>query len=790
MNLTFQQICSIVSGETSYKDDFHVEDIVYDSRKLKANSPSLFLALTTGTRDGHQFVEHAITSGAHGCIVEKSEGLSKDVPYILVSDSLQAFQTLAKHLRSIVKFPIIGITGSNGKTTVKEWLYEVLNEHLQIIKTPKSYNSQIGVAESLLPISSAFEFGIFEAGISQPNEMDALADMLQPTIGVFTNIGDAHQENFNSLQEKVTEKAKLFQSCESIIYCNEHQAIAHLLESSFPKKNLVSWGSNESSTIIFSKKDHNQISVGYEDEVFTFSLPQFGVSHYENLLHVISVMLVLDLDPDIIQAKILLLDSLPMRLEVKDGIRDTILINDSYTCDLAAFKYALDYMTLHYEDYDKIIITSQSLPFDTSELLSNYSIKAVFSVGSDEDILQIKEEVNSPKYSGSVILIKGRRKDKLERLSRHLTLKTHSTELEVHLQNIAHNLKVYSDILDKNTEVMAVIKASAYGAGSVEVGRYLSSLPIDYLAVALLDEGIELRNHGVSKPILVFNFFNANDASLLWEYNLEPEVYSFKQLDGILHESIKQDSPLKLHIKVDTGMHRLGFSVDDHSEIVKRIARYSKVKIASVFSHLSSSENPEHDSYTHDQANRFDVFYNNIVQSLDYRPFRHLLNTAGALRHSQFQYDAVRLGLGLYGIDETSELKEKLLPVLSLTTSVLQIRELKKGDALGYNRSYIAVGDTRVAVLGVGYADGLPRSSYQNLCYAAYNGTPLPYLATPCMDVCFVDISNCPEIKEGDSVEIFGDSVSLQALASANHTIAYEIISQIPTRVRRKYIED
>ena len=799
MYITIQDIIRVTHGVCDQQvDNQYITDITYDSRNLLEGKKTLFIPLTTGRRDGHTYVNAAVKSGVTCCLISDDSITlpESSCVFIKVDDTLVAYQSIAAWRRSQVSFPIIGITGSNGKTIVKEWLSTILEPHYSLIKTPKSYNSQIGVTQSLVPIDEKYTLGLFEVGISQIGEMKKLKKMLKPTIGIFTNIGDAHQENFNSLQEKINEKLLLFKNVESLVYCRDHEEIHKaIILSDLPRNSVVSWGKHPESTIKIDyqveTKSIVHLKFTYHGQTEHLTLSGITPIELENLMHVISLAVLLDIPAQSIQAQIEGLDQLPMRLQVLQGYNGNVIINDSYTTDLHAFRYALDYLHGLYPDLNKVVVTSEP---DNLELLTNllndYQVSDLIRVKSGQEVSSVINEIKNLGLTNTAILVKGKRHYRLEKISDALSHQTRTTTLEVHLPSISHNLKRYSQHLDAQTRIFAVIKASAYGSGGTQIGRYLSRLPIDTLAVAVLDEGRELREQGITLPIMLFNFSDYHAVDSLWEYDLEPEIYSIDQLSLLSRASKFQDKPLNIHLKIETGMHRLGLELSQLEGISSLLNESPLLRVRSIFSHLVSSEVVEHDQYTDQQYQRYLEFYQALCKKLNYKPIRHILNTAGILRHPKYQMDAVRIGLGLYGIDETGLIENEIQQVLTLKAQVLQIKEVKAGGSVSYGRSWVAQEDQRIAVIGIGYADGLPRAIYKGGGAVYYKGRLLPYVGNICMDVCMVDVSCNIEIEAGDTVEIFGQHQSLATIADQVGTISYEVLCQISPRVKRIYIED
>ena len=817
MEYTVSQICKIINGEiiSQSTEDYTISHVVYDTRKISYSAASIFIALKGENNDGHKYIQDAIQKGIRAFIVEKNELPSsiEGLNVIKVKDSLRALQTIAAYHRRQFSYPVIGVTGSNGKTTVKEWLHQILNQELSVLQSPQSYNSQLGAALSLLMMEDHYDIAIIEAGISRMDEMGYLNKMINPTIGIFTNIGDAHSSGFESIEVKIDEKIKLFQSCNTLIYNKDTESI-DLAIKSLDIPHLMSWGKDADSNIIIENSiiqdRYTDLQVRYSNSEYKFLVPFTQKDLLSNCMSVISYLLNEKWSQEKIQNSISQLKGLSNRLELREGKNNSILINDSYSLDLASLRLALEYQHQHTIGRQKVLIITDMadqrnykyLYDQLKTLIEEKNIQVIIGIGFSEEAQRLFNLSNMKYYDtteqcllhypfknlkDSCILIKGARHFKLEKLYNQLSLRAHETVLETDYNAIAHNLQVFKSCIHENTMIMAVLKAEAYGSGSVPMAHFLADKGINYLGVALIDEAIKIRESGIEIPIMIFNVQEGH-LDLLWRYNLEPEIYSFRLLQLFIEQSEKEKKELGIHIKVDTGMHRLGFLEEDIGLLLDKLQKAKYIEVRSIFSHLSASEDKRFDSFTKQQLAQFDNLYKVLTQSLKYNPMRHILNTGGILRHASNAYEMVRLGIGLYGINTSNRIDVLLKKAHTLSTKVLQIKKLKKGETTGYSRSGVATKDMTIAIIGLGYADGLMRAVGNGRGNVYINGKPCPTIGNICMDVSIVDISNHKHVKEGDKVVIFDADIPIENLATYCNTISYEILTRISPRVKRTYI--
>lgn len=817
MNYSLSHISQIIDGVIigTINDDINISHIVYDTRKISYSRFSLFVALKSAKNNGHSYIPDAISKGIKAFIIDEdvSRYYQENVLFIKVNDSLRALQKLASYHRRQFQFPVVGITGSNGKTTVKEWLYQTLNQYFRTIQSPQSYNSQLGVALSILMIENHHEMALIEAGISRIDEMQYLQKMIIPTIGIFTNIGDAHSSGFGNIEEKVREKMKLFSESQILIYNKDDRKLDEIIQS-YDLPAFITWGEHPTSSILITEKKlisrKTEINLSYKKESYQFSIPFAQDDLVENCMSMISYLLFLAWDNEKIQSALSDLRSLKNRLEIKDGRNNCTLINDSYSLDLASLRLALEYQDQHANGQQKILIITplKDQKYDSNiykqitELIKEKNQYQVLGIGYNanqkaliklDNILfyDTAEQclINHPFHtiSESCILIKGARSYQLEKINDQLSEKVHRTILEIDYDAVAHNLKAFRSYIPTETMIMTIIKAEAYGSGSVPMAHFLSGQGVNYLGVALIDEAIKIRESGIDLPIMIFNV-QENNLELFWQYNIEPEIYSFRILDQIIKTSASQKNILGIHIKVDTGMHRLGFQNDEIDRLIQRLKNAPQIKVLSIFSHLSASEDEKYDAFTKQQIASFDKIYAQIIESIQYRPLRHILNTGGIIRHTESAYEMVRLGIGLYGIKSIENADIELQKSHALSTTILQVKKLTKGETTGYSRSGVASKDMTIAIIGIGYADGFMRMAGNGQFSVYIDGHECPTVGNICMDVSIIDITPYPSIQEGDKVTIFDSLRPIEKLAEACNTITYEILSRISPRVKRTYI--
>lgn len=817
MNFTVHQICEILqcSDYNRTFDEIHLSILETDSRAIVKPEQSLFCALKGSRTDGHAFITKLAKQGVRVFLV-RSDFVSdlNDACLIRVPDVLKAIQALAIAHRKQFNIPVIGITGSNGKTIVKEWLYNLLQNKFRICKNPKSYNSQLGVALSVLELNESHELGIFEAGISAKGDMKSLAEMIQANMGLITNIGDAHQAGFSGMDEKTKEKLSLFSDANKLIYRKDYQSIdyhiGHLNKS-------ISWSQKlEADYIIEHLKRSDStlhIQLRHNLAVYHFHINFGDEASLENIMHCLVLSIELGLTEEEIQTGLYQLHNMPMRLEQKEGLNGCVLINDSYSLDYKSLQLALQFVDQQDRHLPRTLVLSdfpeqkstQELWKAVAELLTKYQIQKVLTVGQDisdlknnldkditlihfESSEQLLDSMDSMHFSHELILIKSARKYRLERFFQQLSLSTHDTILEIDLKSIKHNVSVYRSELKSGVRLMAIVKAAAYGSGQYEIARLLEHLEVDYLAVAYLDEGIVLRNKGIQMPIMVMNTGSA-DFNLFLEYKLEPEIFSNAQLKRLIGE-IGVNTAMTIHIKLDTGMHRLGFLEEDIPELMNTLKVNQQLRVASIFSHLSSSDQEKFDEFTAVQADRFYTMSAQLLPLFKDPPLLHLLNSGGIARHPECQYDMVRLGIGMYGFDSDAKMARRLEKAHTLKTRISQIKAVGQRETISYNRSGSLPSGGKIGVLAIGYADGLPRNA--GLCgyRVALNRQRAGIVGLVCMDMCMIDLSDVENTSEGMEVEVFGKNAALEELANLTGTIPYEILSRISMRVKRIFLQD
>ena len=814
MILTIRNIVSIIKAQwVGQNETAIVDSISIDSRSLQNDENTLFFALYGPNHDGHLFIEELIAKGVSHFVVRKiPEGLELKAKFLIVEDTLDALQKFAAYYRSQFDFPIIGITGSNGKTIIKEWLNFLLSPDYNIIRSPKSYNSQVGVPLSILGINEKHNLGIFEAGISQMHEMDKLQKIIQPTIGILSNIGSAHDEGFSSVAEKIKEKLKLFISV-NVLILNKNKTICAFIN---PKIKQFSWCSDDKSADVFiTKKNTGEVTelhVTYREDTFPITIPFQDQASIENAIHCMMVMLYFGYNHKVIQARMALLYPVEMRLKVKNGIYNCTLIDDSYSSDFQSLKIALDFLENQKQHKKKTLILSdifqsglgnEELYSLVSQLIISNKISRVIGIG--ETITQYKnkfincitfknvsdftnafEKLN---FENETILIKGARNFHFEEIVSMLEEKTHETVLEINLNAISHNLTFYKSKLDPKTKMMVMVKAFGYGNGGFEIAKLLEHHKVDYLGVAFADEGISLKNAGIRVPIMVLNPETTSFTAII-QHHLEPEIYSVKGLKAFL--KIAEQKKLKhfpIHIKIDTGMHRLGFEEDNLEDLIQILKGNETVQIKSILSHMATSDDLNHDAFSKSQIALFEKLSTKIQTELNIKPILHILNTSGITNYPEAQYDMVRLGIGLYGISNDEEEQKELENVGTLKSVISQIRTIDKGESVGYGRRFIADRATKVATIPIGYADGIRRSWGNGVGYVTINGKQAKIIGSICMDMLMVDVTDI-DCKEGNTVIVFGENPTVPFMAKQLNTIPYEILTSISQRVKRVFFRE
>jgi len=828
MPYTLAQVQQILCAEWLQKGhtEGQVEHLLLDSRSIATPATALFFALPGQRHDGHRFVGEAYRTGVRQFVVSREIDLSElpEAGVLLVPDTLEALQHLAAHHRAQFRLPVIGITGSNGKTVVKEWLYQLTRHHFRVVRSPKSYNSQVGVPLSVWQLRAEHTLGIFEAGISRPGEMDRLAQIIRPDIGIFTNLGPAHREGFPSDAAKLQEKMRLFESAHTLVVCADHpeiRAAAEVWAAARPGRELRTWSkTGKPAWVQFDGFETTATGVRFriaQASLIThhasLQIPFTDEASLENACHCITVMLAMGVPPPGFSRPLKRLEPVEMRLELKAGINRCTVINDAYSNDLASLRIALqfarqqsraDTLVLVLSDFLQSGTGKKQLYGEVARAIAEHGVRRFVGIGSEITVLRDRLPAGLPAafypdtaaflqdlqrldFHDELILVKGARDFAFERIARRLEQKAHKTVLEVNLGALVHNLNVYNRLLAPGTKMMAMVKASGYGSGSAEVAKLLEFHQVDYLGVAYADEGIELRQAGVRLPILVLNPEPASFDALA-RYHLEPEVYSLSLLDELIRFAGK-NREFPIHLKLDTGMHRLGFVPADLRALTERLRAHPNLRVRSVFSHLSASDAPAHDAFTHTQAAAFTAQYEPIAEALGYRPLRHIANTGGIARFPEYHFDMVRLGIGLYGVG-AGALQEQLQVVNTLKATISQIKEIPPGDTVGYNRNGPVAQPSRIATISIGYADGLLRLAGNGRYSVLVHGRRAPTIGNVCMDMTMVDVTHIPAAREGDEVVLFGEQPSVSELAACLQTIPYEVFTNISERVKRVYWQE
>ncbi len=824
---TITEIVKITDGKILLSNNpvAVVEHLLIDSRKILFPNTTLFFAIAGPRRQGKEFVIDLYNKGVRNFIVDNTFELLPntfvDANIVAVKNVLWALQNLVTSHREKFNIPIIGITGSNGKTIVKEWLYQLLNNDFEIVRSPKSYNSQIGVPLSVWQIKETDSLGIFEAGISMLGEMERLEKIIKPTIGILTNIGEAHNEGFESITQKLKEKAKLFTNVELLIFNKDEPVNTEAIESVQKKNNckLFSWGKATDATLFITTigvQPFNTIIKGvYQHKKISISIPFTNDAAIKNAITCWCVLLHFNVAPEIISARMLQLKPVEMRLELKQGINQCSVINDSYSADITSLSIALDFLQQQQQHSKRTLILSDILQSGKSNALLYQEVANILQQKNINRFIGIGTEINKYKdffksiketifftstneftkqfytlhFSKETILLKGARVFEFEQISRLLEQQSHQTVLEINLNAIVHNLKTYQKQLQPNVKLMAMVKAFSYGSGSFEIANLLQFHKIDYLAVAYADEGVELRKAGITLPIMVMNV-EPSTFDLLIKNNLEPELFSFgilKAFEKYLHQSGVQNFPV--HIKLDTGMHRLGFLQCEIEELITKLQNNNTFKIQSVFSHLAASDSDTHNNFTIQQGNAFLSMCNLFEKNISYSFLKHISNTSAIFRHKHLQMDMVRLGIGLYGIDANEIMQSQLQNVSTLKTTIAQIKQIKAGESVGYSRKAIAEKNTTIATVRIGYADGYPRSLSNGVGKMVLHNKLVPVIGNVCMDMIMLDITGI-DAAEGDEVIVFGKELPVATLAQWCNTIPYEILTGISQRVKRVYFEE
>jgi len=813
-----KQIAQWIGAEQHLIDpEGKVSHLLYDSRRYRGNTQILFFALRGDHHNGHDYIQELFAKGVRCFVVEHlPAGLEGKANFLQVPNSFAALQQLALKIREASRAEIIGVTGSNGKTIVKEWLYFLLRSSHQVSRNPKSYNSQLGVPLSVWELRENDDYGIFEAGISQPGEMEKLEKILSPQIGIFTNIGSAHQENFESLQQKITEKLKLFAHSQYLVYCKDQEEVHKTISKNLKGVQLFSWSHTDKTARLWVKelktqKGQTTIHYFYEGQSHTAVFPFADSSSQENALHCISTALLCGAKPETIAERLRELEPVAMRLELKNGQHGNIIINDAYNADLESLQIALEYFSQQAQQRQKILILSDILQSGrppkelyrmVGEVLQRHALDLVLTVGGQSREVQqyyhgkiqaypttaeLLKSLPGFGWQNSAILLKGARAFHFEKIDALLDEKTHETTLEINLSLMVKNLNYYRKMLQPGVKVMAMVKAFGYGSGSHEVAGILQFHKVDYLAVAYTDEGVELRKAGISLPIMVLNPEISSLDDLL-EYELEPEVYSFRLLKAVSEKvKMQQREAYPIHLKLETGMHRLGFEESELHELAEQLKAMTHLKVASAFSHMAAADVPEEKDFSLEQINRYEKMTQLLGQQLQQKFSRHILNSSGISHFPQAQYEMVRLGIGLYGISADESERQFLKPVGTLKATVSQLKQLQPGDTVGYGRSFKAEQPMTIAILSIGYADGFRRILGNGTGEVVIKGQRYKTVGRVCMDMIMVDVSGA-DVQAGDEVEIMGSTISVYELAEKMQTIPYEVLTGISQRVKRVYL--
>lgn len=814
---TAKKISEIVIGKLSGASTNVIKHLISDSRTITDYNQSVFFALASERNNGHKYLNDLYKNGLRCFVVSENVKLPKDCAVIKVKNSLSALQQLAAHHRQQFSLPVIAITGSNGKTMVKEWLYALLKNNFNICRSPKSYNSQIGVPLSVWNLNNEHTVGIFEAGISTNKEMPKLEKIIKPNIGVFTNLGDAHSDGFSGLKQKIAEKFLLFDNCTVIVVNGLN---AKQIPTKYKSKKIILIGKEKGSSIQIKKtvieSNSTKIELVYGAKNYNLEIPFTDSASISNAITCFGVLLATGLEPEKYYSSFKELPSIALRLEIKNGINNCVLINDFYNSDLDSLKIALNYLNQQTRNSSKTVILSdieqsgqsaKNLYKEIAKLLKQYKINSLIGVGKNisanagafsidktffEDTGEFEKAFTAGnlKFKDSTILLKGARSFGFEKISQLLQQKSHDTVLEINLNKLTENINYYRSLLKPETQIMCMIKATGYGSGSAEIAKTLQHIGVNYLAVAYADEGVELRNAQINLPVMVMSPEEDSLEDII-NFNLEPEIYSFRILELFCKALEKSGNAeaYPVHIKIDSGMHRLGFEEKDFELLASTLLKYPQLKVKSVFSHLAGSDNSDLDDFTQQQISVFEKACSILKNKLEYDFIKHICNSGGVTRFKNAHYNMVRLGIGMYGVGVNTEEQNKLQNVSALKTRISQIKNVKAGDTVGYNRNGKVMNDITIAVIPIGYADGFKRE-LGNGKFAVYiNKIACKTIGNICMDMCMVDVSNI-NCKEGDDVIVFETFGQIHNLSVAMNTIPYEVLTSISGRVKRIYVQE
>ncbi len=813
MSLSIDHIAQTLQAEIKGNFRTEITHLSIDSRAIENSLHTLFFALPGNQKDGHSYIVDAYQKGVRCFVVSQFDNTFSSLEntcFLKVPHTLQALQHLAKEHKKKFDLNTIAITGSNGKTIVKEWLAECLNDDFSIIRSPKSYNSQIGVPLSIWNINEKHTLGIFEAGISQKEEMKALEAIIQPQIGILTHIGSAHQENFNSKEEVLQEKLRLFTHCEILIFSGQKKWLCETIQAQFPEKKLLYWGFSEKAFLrivrIKTKSHYTKVEAVHQHHHVKFTIPFTDQASIDNCLTIITTLLHFGFSEGKINQKIGKLHPIQMRLEFLEGIQHTLLISDVYNADFDSVKIALDVLS-HQEYTNKTLILTEFNSFNEElySMINKIALKRLILIGNfdpDDHAVSANEiyyfnntdhfiqDFNFTILQDEAILLKGSRRFGLEKVVKKLIKKNHETVFEINLEHLVHNLNYFKSKLQPSTKIMVMVKASSYGSGVYEIAHLLKFHQVDYLGVAYPDEGVTLRNLGIQMPIMVMNADTSSHQSII-EQQLEPEIFSFRVLRSFVQKLKQTDQKnYPIHLKLDTGMHRLGFEEDDLYKLKLFLLENSDyISVQSIFSHLATSDVPEEKNFTLKQIHLFQTLYEDLVSSLGYRPIQHILNSSGITHFTDYQFDMVRLGIGLYGYNFDPKVQLHLKPIGTLKSTLSQIKTLQKGETVGYSRRFKAEKTTRIATIPIGYADGISRLQGNEKGYVQINQQKAPIIGNVCMDMIMVNVTEIA-CQEGDEVILLGEQPSLTEVAEWQQTIPYEVLTSISPRVKRVYYKE
>lgn len=812
MIYTAKEIAEITGAHVVGPADAFVEHIAFDSRSIYTTRNVAFIALATARNSGEKYIQEAISKGIKIIICTEQENYQSGICWIIAENTTKLLQKLAKqHLESLPRLTKIGITGSNGKTIVKEWLYQCVSKDFSTVKSPKSFNSQIGLPLSVLQADPQHRLGIFEAGISDPGEMNVLEDILKPNIGILTFIGTAHLSHFANQDELLSEKLKLFEDCEVIIYNGDNPLVENKLHNIYSSKNLISFGLKDTNDFhLKNNASSDTYTFVLNGEEIHIPVEQKDDATLSNALCVCAVLKYLGYTSSQIAEKINALKAVEMRLESIEGQNNNLIINDSYNLDTDSLKIAFQFIK-SYQKPSKILVLTDFADVadpkhfyaEIARITNDQNFTKVFLIGDEitrysslfesstftfNNTKNLSDSQIFKSIENSLILVKGSRRFQTDELKDILQLQKHDTVLEVNLNALLHNINVHKSYLKPETKMMAMVKAFAYGTGGYEVAEFLQHHHIDYLGVAYADEGVDLRKKGIAVPIMVMNPEQHSYDAVI-DYQLEPEIYSFRVLDlfcdRLREKGVQQDFPI--HIKLETGMHRLGFKEEDISALIEKL-KLKRVKVQSIFSHLSTADVPDEKPYALQQLESFDRMSSDLSQGLGYQPMRHILNSPGITSFPEYQYDMVRIGIGMYGISYDVDVKARLQNVVKFKTLISQISEIQPGESVGYGRGFQADSAAKIATIPVGYADGIRRLAGNGIGKVGIKNRLAPIVGRICMDMMMVDVTHI-DAKEGDEVVIFNGNPTIEDFAEYSQTIPYEVLTSISRRVKRIYIK-